>query len=89
MGDEMRVPTAEDTGELRRIVEQACGDAKVNRKGRFFNEPVNWRDLRFGELETTPRVTVKEASPNAHILAGFVQARLNEAGFDVDVETEW
>ncbi len=90
----MRVPTAADTDELRRIVNQACEDAfadvaKDCKNSRFDKEAVNWADLHFCELETNPRVLVEEASPGANELRQFIWERLRKAGFDVEVVTEW
>ena len=82
----MRVPAAADTGELERIVNQACKDAR-KQQGSFL-AAVNWEDLGFVEL-TRPRVLVEKASHNAHQLQQFIQARLWDAGFDVGVETAW
>ena len=90
----MRVPTAADTDELRRIVNQACRDAhadvKRHRKNsRFHSDAVNWADLGFVELEMRTRVIVEEASPDANELRQFIWERLQGHRFDVEVVTEW
>ncbi len=85
----MRVPTAADTPELERIVNKACKSAHRKRNTDFKNDAVNWADLYFAELETNPRVIVEEASPDATELRKFIEGRLWDAGFDVEVVTEW
>lgn len=90
----MRVPTAADTPELERIVNQACRDARSKVENDYDNsgfatEAVKWTNLRFSELDTNPRVVVRRASTRAEGLRKFIRERLRAAGFDVDVETEW
>ncbi len=90
----MRVPTAADTAELERIVNEACEDAFLDiardcKNSRFDKDAVNWANLCFSELETSPRVIVRRVSPNADELRKFITERLRDAGFDVDVETAW
>lgn len=86
----MKVPTGADIVELRRIVNKACADAFADRKDpRWEHQAINWGDLHFCELEMHPRVIVEEASPEATELQAFIEKRLWEADFDVEVETEW